>query len=271
MEIDRSTIDIPHSPFSIRRSSFHNPAVPRILGAVPYLNARPLTAAIPPEFEVREAPPAALAERFRSGEFEAALLPIVEAFRLPGARIVPGAAIGARGDVLSVRVFLSVPWADARDVALDPHSVTSNALFAVLDRIAWKRGFRNAAGADGRLVIGDDALRRLGTGREERDLAGEWLAATGLPFVFAAWVTREPRPGLGDALRAAAAAGLARRDALADAAAAKLGLDPALCRRYLREHVRFELDADAVAGAELFWSHAAALGLAPPAGPLPLE
>lgn len=237
--------------------------MPRILGAVPYLNARPLTAALTPDFEVREAPPAALAERFRAGEFEAALLPVVEAFRIPGARIVPGAAIGARGPVISVRVFCRVPWADARGIRLDPHSVTSNALFRVLDRIHWKRGF--GADGDGELVIGDDALRRLGSAVEERDLAGEWLAATGRGIVFAAWVTRDPKPGLGDALRAAAHAGLARRDAIADAEAPRLRLDAALCRRYLRDHIRYELDADAISGAELFWKHAAELDLAPPA------
>ncbi len=251
----------------------YNPPMPRLLGSVPYLNARPLLSGLSPAFEIREAPPAPLADRFRAGEFEAALLPVVDAFRAPDARIVPGCAIGAHGDVLSVRLFLDRPWADVRTIARDPASHTSNALLEILSRLHWKRALPPPpAGtpADGRLVIGDAALRLLGSAREEIDLAGAWTAWTGLPFVFAAWVTTRPGPGLADHLRRAAAEGIARREEIGGAEASALGIDPALARRYLREHIRFSLGPDEIRGAELFWRHAAALDLAPAAGALRL-
>ncbi len=245
--------------------------MPRILGSVPYLNARPLLAAIPEGFEVREAPPAELAERFGKGEFEAALLPVIDAFRTPGARIVPGPAITARGEVLSVRLFLDRPLAEAQTIARDPASHTSNALLEILAGLKWNRALPpplRGERPDGRLLIGDAALRELGTAAHEVDLAAEWLAWTRLPFVFAAWVTTAPLPGLTAALAASARAGMDQRDAIADAAAPKLGLRRELCRHYLRESIRFDLGPDERRGAELFWRHAAALGLAPAAGPL---
>jgi chorismate dehydratase len=247
--------------------------MPRILGSVPYLNARPLLAGLARNFEIREAPPAPLAERFRAGEFEAALLPVIDAFRHPDARIVPGCAIGAAGDVLSVRLFLDRPWDDVRTLARDPASHTSNTLLEILLRLHWKRDLPpppEGALPDGRLVIGDAAMRELGTAREEIDLAGAWTAWTGLPFVFAAWATRAPRPGLGEALREAAAAGLSERDGIADAEALRLGLDAGLCRRYLQHHIRFALGPAEIRGAELFWRYAASLDLAPAAGALRL-
>ncbi|MEK7468579.1 MAG: menaquinone biosynthesis protein [Planctomycetota bacterium] len=245
--------------------------MPRILGSVPYLNARPLLAAIPAEFEVREAPPAELAERFARGEFEAALLPVIDAFRTPGARLVPGVAIGARGEVLSVRLFLDRPLAQAQSIARDPASHTSNALFEILAGLKWNRALPpplRGERPDGRLLIGDAALRALGTVSDEVDLAAEWFLWTGLPFVFAAWVTIEPLPGLATALQESARAGLARRDDIADAEAPRLGLRRELCRHYLREAIRFDFGPEERRGAELFWRHAAALQLAPPSGPL---
>ncbi|KAF0244430.1 MAG: hypothetical protein FD180_2551 [Planctomycetota bacterium] len=245
--------------------------MPRVLGAVPYLNARPLLAAIPPEFEVREAPPAELAERFVRGEFEAALLPIIDAFRTPGARIVPGVAIAAWGEVLSVRLFLDRPLAQAQTIARDPASHTSNALFEILAGLKWNRALPpplRGERPDGRLLIGDAALRALGTVAEEIDLASEWVAWTGLPFVFAAWVTMAPLPGLAQALQASAKAGMARRDQIADAEAPRLGLRRELCRHYLSAAIRYDFGPDERRGAELFWRHAAVLQIAPPAGAL---
>jgi chorismate dehydratase len=245
--------------------------MPRILGSVPYLNARPLLAAIPPEFEVREAPPAELAERFGRGEFEAALLPIIDAFRTAGARIVPGAAISARSEVLSVRLFLDKPLSQAQAIARDPASHTSNTLFEILAGLKWNRALPppyRGERPDGRLLIGDAALRALGTAHHEIDLAAEWFEWTKLPFVFAAWVTTSSLPGLSQALQASAKAGLARRDEIADAEAPALGLRRELCRHYLRESIRYELGPEERKGAELFWRHAAALQLAPPSGPL---
>jgi chorismate dehydratase len=174
---------------------------------------------------------------------------------------------------MSVQVFLERPWEEARSVARDPASRTSNALFDVLCARRWRRGLPHPEPGqrpDGRLLIGDAALREFAAGRPAVDLGAEWTAWTGLPFVFAAWATLDPRPGLAAALGEAARAGLARRDGIARSEAARLGLDPGLCVRYLRESIRFGLGPDERRGAELFWERAAELGLAPPARPLPL-
>jgi chorismate dehydratase len=101
---------------------------------------------------------------------------------------------------------------------------------------------------DAALLIGDIALRefalRRGVAGRGRpfvfDLAAEWEAWMGLPFVFAVWAARAERAeavrasGAPALLRASKARGLAALDRLASEASARLELPRDVCARYLR-------------------------------------
>jgi predicted solute-binding protein len=102
------------------------------------------------------------------------------------------------------------------------------------------------------------------------DLAAEWRAFSGHPFVFAFWAMR---PGVvsehvGRVVRDSYAAG--RRDfpRLVAAEAAQSGLSEAVIEDYLRHSLHFELDAGDLEGLELFYRLAAEDGLVPEARPL---
>ena len=101
------------------------------------------------------------------------------------------------------------------------------------------------------------------------DLAEDWFAWTGLPFVFAAWFAREGRVSREqeDIFRVAKQKGLARTDAIAKEHAARSGLDEASLRSYLTETIRYDLGDEEMKGLERFWSEAAKAGLLPKTTP----
>lgn len=208
------------------------------LGCVPYLNARPLLHGLEAELAV----PSELSRRFVSGEFDAALLPIYEALRLPGPRLVDGFGIGCFGPVQSVFVAHRLELERTPEIVLDAASRTSSQLLAVLLRDWLRLPIRLVETSPdpgaARLVIGDRALRlRKDAGWKFFDLGEAWHEWTGLPFVFAMWTLSETAPvGLPERLRAAARGGLAAREEIAAGES-----DPAEALDYITHSIRYEV------------------------------
>ncbi len=259
------------------------------LGTVPYLNAMPLVEGLArqPGVELVEDVPSALLPRLRGGELDAALVSAVELFRDPALAWVPGGAITSRGPVASILLFVRGPPAAIRRLALDSSSLSA----ATLTRVCLD-GFLGVPDAtleitrcdpgvplgeidaDAVLRIGDPALRTDPAGHTVLDLGALWTEATGLPFVYAAWLARPDAPGerLAALLDAARERGLARRPELAARFAADHGMDPDACLSYLRESIGYRLGADEQAGLAAFGTRAAALGLVDHASlPAPLR
>ena len=215
-------------------------AAPIRVGAVSYLNAKPLyyrLTEFAPGVRLEMDLPSRLADRLAAGALDVALIPSVEYLRgaASGYEIVPGFAIAARGAVRSVKLFSRVPFGRIERLALDAGSRTSQALARVwLDAAHGVRPRRvellpmgvpiEESTADAVLLIGDRAM----TVDHEPfhavvDLAEAWNAMTGLPFVFALWVAR-PGVDLGDlpeALARSRAEGLAHAGDLAARARAE--------------------------------------------------
>lgn len=215
------------------------------LGSVPYLNARPLLWGLE---NVRLATPSQLADWLRAGEVDAALVPVVEAIENPVYWLVDGIGIGCEGAVYSVFLALERPLRQLRRVALDPASRSSVQLTRWL--LAEHYGLEveyvpPGKAADARLIIGDPAIafRHQHPECELLDLGSAWKEATGLPFVFAVWAMRTPDAALAERLRAAAAAGLAARETIAQAAWE---------REYLTRYIRYEIGVRQRLGLERF-------------------
>jgi len=189
-------------------------------GAVSYLNAKPLIEGLAP---LVLDTPARLADRMEAGELDVALLPVAAGERL-GLPRVGSLGIAAEGKVDSVLVF--VQREPVRTIRLDPASRTSR----ILARLIYRERFDLdpepvEEGADAELIIGDAALEREGPAL---DLAEEWTAWTGLPFVFAAWY------GDPESAPALAAAYERGREQLANYASGDR-------LEYLRDRIRFEI------------------------------
>ena len=111
--------------------------VPIRVGAVSYLNAKPLyyrLTEFAPGISLEMDLPSRLADRLAEGELDVALIPSVEYLRgaVRGYEIIPGFAIAAEGAVRSVKLFSRVPIESIRTLALDAGSRTSVALTRVL-------------------------------------------------------------------------------------------------------------------------------------------
>jgi chorismate dehydratase len=245
------------------------------VAAVPYLNAKPITALLAGRRDITysEHIPSRLAEMLAAGELDCALVSSIEAQRLPGSTILDAPCIASDGAVDSVLLFGRVDPAAARTVALDGASRTS----CVLARIAYSRflgrddvDFRavgpapdpRATDCDATLVIGDAALRE-NVRRELRtlDLGATWTLNTGLPFVWAVWLAA---PGIDqkkqrelEALLNAARLDRAACERIAADYAARLDIADAIARRYLSETIRYELGRRERDGLARFFTLAA--------------
>jgi chorismate dehydratase len=254
--------------------------MPIRIGAVGYLNARPLTWALdrfPERWEVRYDLPAVCAALLHAGKVDLGLIPSIEYLSAPDYRFVPGIGIGSVGPVASVALYTKVPVAQIRRLALDTSSRTSVALIKVLCRhrfhiepefVAHGPDLAAMTGTcDAGLLIGDPAFdadhRALGL--TKIDLGEAWTAMTGLPFIYAAWTGR---PGVvtSDDVRALQEAQEEGRLSV-DAIAQEYGRgDAAVAARaavYLRDNVRYGLGPQEAAGLQLFLDYAADLGVAP--------
>jgi chorismate dehydratase len=113
--------------------------------------------------------------------------------------------IGTEGEIASVCLFSEVPMQEIKKVYLDYQSRSSVALLKWLMRESWgidpeiietvDESFRKKIkGTTAGLVIGDRALEQRKISTFIYDLGSEWRSITGLPFVFAAWVSTRPLP-----------------------------------------------------------------------------
>jgi chorismate dehydratase len=249
------------------------------IGAVNYLNTRPLVyelARYAPRAELVFDLPSRLADRLAQGRLDVALIPSIEYFNDPSYSIVSNACIACRGPVLSVKLFSRGPIESIRTLALDEGSRTSAVLARIL--LHERHGIRpqlealplghslGDTDADAVLLIGDRAIHSPGKRFEVVwDLGDEWCRWAELPFVFAMWVARAGAEleGLDAALGEARDAGVAHLDEIAEREAAALGLTRPQCVSYLRDNLYFYLGPREQQGLELFYRHAAEMGLAP--------
>jgi chorismate dehydratase len=252
------------------------------LGAVGYLNARPLVYGLERSlrFLLRFDVPSTCASLLHEGAIDIGLIPSIEYLRGGPYAIVPDLAIASRGPVASVLLFTSRPIADVRSIAMDVSSRTSVALVRVLCARLFKIYPKiEPAGPDlpqmlGRcdaaLIIGDNALFQPPNVEhmlpvEVIDLGKAWTDLTGLPFVYAFWAGRPGtlEPEDVEALQRARDAGVAGSDDVACAYLRDMPGRQALGMRYLRENIKYHLGAEEQAGLELFYRYAAEIDVAP--------
>jgi len=250
------------------------------VGAVGYLNARPLTWALdraPERWQMRYDVPAVCADLLRTGAVDVGLTPSIEYLFGGDYLFVPGMGIGSDGPVASVALYASVPVPSIRRIALDTSSRTSVTLIRVLCRHHFGidpvfvdhgpdlRAMTTAC--DAAVLIGDPALEadHEALGLAKYDMGTAWQELTGLPFIYAAWTGRPGALSAADveALGHAAADGLAHVDDIAAEYAPHDDARRARAARYLRDNVRYDLGVREREGLQRFLDYASDLGIAP--------
>jgi chorismate dehydratase len=245
------------------------------LGAVDYLNARPLVFGLElrHEFALQFDPPSKCAALLHEGSIDVGMIPSIEYLRGAPYCAVPDVAITSEGPVASVALFAPGPLQEIRTIAVDTSSRTSTALLQILcyESIGIDpemlpmppRPAEMLQRCDAALVIGDAALfldHEL-LGLTKLDLGEVWTQLTELPFVWAFWAGRPA--ALAEqhvqALIAAKDAGVAAADAIA---VAYCGPDRAgRGRQYLRENIRYDWGSRELEGLQTYYELALKHGL----------
>ncbi len=246
------------------------------IGVVPYMNAKPLIYGLEKQsdkIDLLYGVPSVLPEKLEKDELDVVLMPSVNYFRNNGYKIIPGSSISSNGPVESVKLFIKTPTIEKiKVVALDKDSLTSCVLTKI---ILWKKyslkpefitledkGKIYNGHADAFLVIGDDALKLQEDDFTVLDLGQEWKELTGLPFVYAFWITRSKSKlhGVGKLLTDAKEHGLKSLNEIASLEAERLELGKDRCLRYLEESIRYNLGEQEIKGLESFYNYALEMG-----------
>jgi chorismate dehydratase len=253
------------------------------LGAVSYLNARPLVYGLDrsPRFSVRYDLPSRCARLLHDGAVDVGLIPSIEYLRGGPYHIVPDLAIASRGRVASVVLYTTRPMTDVRSIAMDTGSRTSVALLKVLCarlfevRPAFEAHEPDLARmlehCDAALIIGDKALFLDDTALEGRppveklDLGEAWTNMTQLPFVYAFWAGRCDALGKEDvkALLEARDEGVRRPEEVARSYLVEVPDRQREAADYLRDNIKYHLGGEERAGLEMFFRYAREAGVAP--------
>ncbi|MGD0831807.1 MAG: menaquinone biosynthesis protein [Terracidiphilus sp.] len=249
----------------------------------------PLNAPLAHRYQIDRMTPAECADRLAMGTADIGLVPIAALAANPGLRVLPGCAIAAKGRVRSLLLVrrAAQPLTALRSVAADSASRTTLAYARILFH-KWGHPevpFLPAAAdldamlesADAAILIGDPALLALEeranrcerTGEElvYHDLAEEWRAVTGLPFVSAVWGATAWGAPLAESVAEdfiqSRIHGLENIDALVSEWAARLPISEQTIRTYLTTNIHYVLDDECVEGMRVFFRMAEECGVLP--------
>ena len=176
------------------------------IGVVSYLNARPFlyglrNSPLSGHHQILVESPSRIAELLLKQEIDLGLVPVYIIHKMIEHHLVTEYCIGSDDKVCSVCLYSDTPLDECHTVLLDSESRTSAVLAKILMKHHFKMeadykqsfsGYENAL-VDGTagLVIGDRALMLSDRYRYVYDLGAEWKKMTGLPFVFAAWISNK--------------------------------------------------------------------------------
>ena len=179
------------------------------IGVVSYFNTQPLLLGIEKadflsKIELVKDYPAKVAQALIDGQIDIGLVPVAITPLLSNPHIVSDFCIGTKTKVASVAIFSKVPMEQIETIYLDYQSRTSVQLARILLKEFWKKDIQflqaeegyiqKIAGTTAGVIIGDRALANLTEFEYVYDLGEAWIEYTGLPFVFAAWMSNQPIP-----------------------------------------------------------------------------
>ena len=151
------------------------------------------------QFKISTDIPSVCADKLIQGKADIGLIPSAEMLKIDPHYLVSDLCIGARGIVDSVILASSVPIHEIHTIYLDYHSRTSVLLARILAAAFWNIQPRFVSVTEdlpsellsegtAMVAIGDKTFQMKAL--YSYDLSEQWMQWTGLPFVFACWVSR---------------------------------------------------------------------------------
>lgn len=251
----------------------------------------PLAAKLAERYQLHYTLPSLCADELLAGRADLGLIPI--ASLTPSLTIVPGSTIASLDQVRSIQLIVKAPLTleQVRTIAADNASRSSRAYAELLFRRFLRTSpefvtqpanlitmLRNA---DAALLIGDPALLALESRSQVEaavgpcqwfDLASEWRACTGLPWVAAVWAVRPESltrsqvtaVELIDNLTRSRDHGLAHIDDLVAEWAPRIAVPAETIRHYLTANIHYTLTPECIRTIQIFREYAATEGILPP-------
>ena len=266
------------------------------ISVVQYLNTAPLVRGfthgpLRNKYDLSFTVPSQCAEALRAGHVDVAIIPAIEYQRIPGLTILPGLAIASKERVRSLLLLSKVPIRQARRIALDRSSRSTQALVKILAARRWQitpeffeadpDAVSMLNNADAALIIGDTALRIaiaaensvkrgpdgewLSTGSTAGlpgvddlhiyDVVKEWWHLTEKPAVLAVWAARTEvvTPELTADFLASRDFGLRQLPEICAEAALQMHLPEPELRLYLEKNIDYGLDDENLEGLLRFF------------------
>jgi chorismate dehydratase len=291
----------------LRKRAAHDHVSKLRISVVQYLNTAPLVrgfthGALQGKYDLSSTVPSQCAEALRTGAADVAIIPAIEYQRIAGLAILPGLAIASKERVRSLLLLSKVPLRQARRIALDGSSRSTQALVKILAARRWQIApeFFEAdpdptamlANADAALVIGDAALRiavaaetHISRGSEGEwlstgsvagisgvgdlhiyDVVKEWWHLTERPAVLAVWAARAEiiTAELAADFLASRDFGLTQIRQIAAEAAHEMHLPKKELHLYLEKNIDYTLDDENLQGLLRFFHESQALNLIGP-------
>lgn len=240
------------------------------VSAVSYLNSKPFIyglerSDILKEIQLSIDSPAKCARKLLNNEVDIGLVPVAILPKLSNYEIISDYCIGAIGPVTSVKLYSQTPLKDIKSILLDYQSYTSVALTQILAKYFWhidpqwiqvEEGFeQEISGTVAGVVIGDRTFELNDKFGYQYDLPEEWRLFTGLPFVFACWVTTKKLPiDFINRFNNALTKGIEAISVLSEEIrkAGKYNID---VQKYLSQNISYKLDGEKHQGLELFLNY----------------
>jgi chorismate dehydratase len=208
--------------------------------------------------------PSDCAAKLINRKVDIGLIPAASLHQIREYYIISDYCIGADGDVRTVLMLSNCSFDDIETIYLDYRSRSSVALSKVLARNFWNREFRwmnTSRGFDFRnigfkeavVLIGDQCFDYEKSFRFKIDLASEWKAFSGLPFVFACWTAnRVIEESFLSEFNQALYLGVSNIDKVVLKLGNEGSIQGDILRKYLTENIDYLLDERKKKGLELF-------------------
>lgn len=208
--------------------------------------------------------PSDCAAKVISGRSDLGLIPVAAIPYVGEPHIIGDYCIGTNGKVRTVQLMSNSIFEDIKEIYLDYRSRTSVNLIKVIAGNYWKKDFtwtstsegfdfKSIKSSEAVVLIGDQCFELEGFYRYKWDLGEEWKKFSGLPFVFACWVSNKPlQSDFVNEFNNALKLGVKNIDLVTERYGKSGPITGSELRKYLTENIDFSLNNEKKKAMNLF-------------------
>lgn len=219
--------------------------------------------------------PSECADRLKNGLTDIGLVPVASLASMKEYHIISNYCLSTRGEVRTVLLVSHTPFDEIIKIFLDFRSRSSVTLCRILAAKFWKCDYqwldtsedfeiRALKHGEAAVMIGDRCFEYARFFKYRLDLGLEWKKFTGLPFVFACWVSSRPLDrNFNTLFSKALGEGLERKNEATSLLPEKSSVTAEEVIFYLNNNIDFNLDDEKRQALSLFLSYIKELNLKP--------